>query len=197
MVKAGLTGNYGSGKTLVLNIFERLGAYTISSDEIVRELLKDPGVLKEVEKIAGSQVFEEVGGRPILDKKKLAEIIFSDPEKRKKLENMLHPLVMKRIRKDLKGLKRKIAVIEVPLLFEGGYQADFDKTITVYLNQETALKRLKEKGISREDALLRLRSQMPISEKARRADFVIKNEGTPEETERQVEKIYRELLESK
>lgn len=196
MVKAGLTGNYGSGKSLVLKLFDRLGAFTLSSDDIVKELLGNPGVLKEIENIAGPDVFEK-GGLCVLNKEKLARIIFLDAGARRKLEGLLHPLVMERIRKELETSKAPLAVIEVPLLFEGGYQDFFDKTIAVFVNEETALTRLEKKGIGRGDALMRLKSQMPGPEKAKRADYVINNEGTPEETGRAVEKIYRELLESK
>jgi dephospho-CoA kinase len=193
VVKAALTGNYGGGKSFVLKTFRELGAFTLSADDLVEELLKNCSVLEEIRKVAGNGHFDckkDLG----LVKEKLAELIFGDPEIRRKIEDILHPLVLNEIDTALRDVKADMAVIEVPLLFERGYEGRFDKTIAVYTRDEIAIGRLRKAGIPLPDAVRRLRSQMPISEKAKRADYVINNEGAPEETKKQVKKIFRQMM---
>ncbi|HTR45359.1 MAG TPA: dephospho-CoA kinase, partial [Thermodesulfovibrionales bacterium] len=98
---------------------------------------------------------------------------------------------------DLKrrGGSERIVVIEIPLLFERGYTGKIRKTVTVVTDEETALKRLEEAGISRESGMSRLKAQMPIGEKAAKSDFTIENSGTLEETRTQVVALYKRLLE--
>lgn len=193
MVKAALTGNYGGGKTFILKLFREMGAFTLSADGLVEELLKNCSVQEEIRKVAGNGHFDCKKDLPVV-KERLAELIFSDPEIRRKVEDILHPLVLKEIEAALRKVKADMAVIEVPLLFEKGYEARFDKTIAVYASDETAIKRLGKAGIPPSDAIRRLAAQMPISEKVKRADYVINNESSPEETKKQVKKIYREML---
>jgi len=193
VVKAALTGNYGGGKTFILKLFREMGAFTLSADGLVEELLKNCSVQEEIRKVAGNGHFDCKKDLPVV-KERLAELIFSDPEIRRKVEDILHPLVLKEIEAALRKVKADMAVIEVPLLFEKGYEARFDKTIAVYASDETAIKRLGKAGIPPSDAIRRLAAQMPISEKVKRADYVINNESSPEETKKQVKKIYREML---
>lgn len=193
MIVAGLTGNYGMGKSYVLFAFKKLGAFTLDSDAIVADLLVEKKVVRTVKKMLGGDVTAPGGG---IDKKAVAEKIFNDPELRKSLQAFIHPLVLKTVKDRIRsaGDRKKIAVVEVPLLYEGGYQGMFEKVITVYTNQKTALSRLQAKGVRREEALARLRAQLPISEKRKKADFEINNNGTPEQTKRQVEDVYFSLL---
>ncbi len=196
MLIAGLTGNYGMGKSTVLGIFRELGAATIGADEIVDTLLKNPSVIEKIRGILGDSVFSGDGS---LDRSKVASLIFRDEKKRNAVEGVLHPLVFEEIEDILRRMDRvdtedKIVIIEIPLLFEKGYDERFHKKITVYTNRETSLKRLEKKGISRDDARIRLGAQMPIEEKMRMADFTIDNSGTLKETRAQVKKIYDLLL---
>lgn len=193
MVRAALTGNYGGGKSFVLKVFRELGAFTLSADDLVEELLMNCSVLKDIKKVAGNGHFDckkDIG----LVKEKIAELIFSDSEIRRKIEDILHPLVLREIDTALRDVKAEMAVVEVPLLFERGYQNRFDKTIAVYASDETAIKRLGKAGISPSDAIRRLAAQLPISEKVKKADYVINNEGAPEETKKQVKKIFRQIM---
>ena len=193
MLLVGLTGNFGMGKSAVLSVFQKLGALTLDTDKIVASLLAEKDVLGKIRDILGDAVFHKDGS---LNKRKVAEIIFRDEALRHSIEDILHPLVFVKI--DLFLEKNvslcKVAVIEVPLLFEKGYQERFDRTITVYCKEEEALARLGKEGINREDALLRLRSQLPVVEKIRRSHFAIDNNGSIAETERQAEKIYSWLV---
>ena len=192
MLVVGLTGNYGMGKSRILALFAKLGAYTFSSDTIVATLLTEKDVLEKIRRVIGHEVFYKNGS---LNKKKVARLIFRDETLRRSLEDILHPLVFERIKDFLKAVdKSSVVVVEVPLLFERGYRKKFDKTITVFTDEETALKRLEKAGVKRTDALLRLQSQLPIREKMKRSDFIIDNSGSIRETTSRAEAIYKTLL---
>ena len=186
----GLTGNYGTGKTTALRMFKELGAFAMDADAIVAGLLEEIPVLEKLREILGAGVFDKDGR---LIKEKVSDIIFSDSALRRRIEDVLHPLVFEVMGEALKGTEADIVVMEVPLLFEGQYEERFHKTIAVYADEPTALQRLEKAGTDRQDVLLRLQSQMPPKEKAERADFTIDNSGTVEDTKRQVEEIYEEL----
>ena len=189
MVKVALTGNYGSGKSTVLGIFRRFGAFCINADSIVAELLEDKDVLERIRKTAGSEVFDGSG----LSKKKLANIIFTDKAVREAVEGIIHPVVIARIDGELSRSDAAVGIIEVPLLYEKSYEGAFDKVIAVYTDERTALSRLENSGVSRESAKQRLAAQMPIGQKMKRADYVIDNQGNLEETRKQAWRIYKEL----
>ena len=130
-----------------------------------------------------------------LNKKKVARLIFRDETLRRSLEDILHPLVFERIKDILTAVdKSSVVIVEVPLLFERGYRKRFDKTITVFTDEETALKRLEKAGVKRKDALLRLQSQLPIREKMKRSDFIIDNSGSTRKTTSQTEAIFKSLI---
>lgn len=193
MLAVGLTGNYGMGKSTVLPIFRELGAVTLEADEIVRELLTEKHVLAKIRELMGRDVFYRNGR---LNRKKVAKTVFQDDSMRRSLEDILHPLVFDIIETFLGRMsgRRRIAVIEVPLLFERGYQGKFDRTVTVYSRVEQALSRLAKAGVTRQEALQRLRAQLPVEEKIRLSDFAIDNSGTLQETARQAEKIFHRLV---
>ncbi len=191
MIIIGLTGNYGMGKSTVARMFGDLGAVVIDTDDIVRELLKDSAVIYEIKKAFGEDIIQKTG----INKKLLAEIVFEYPHLRISLENILHPRVFKKIDEEIAKITdtSAIVIIEAPLIFERGYQNRFDKIITVYALEEIAIKRLKEKGISEDDARKRLKSQFPIEMKISKSDFAIDNSRDLENTRRQVEEIYSRL----
>jgi dephospho-CoA kinase len=192
MLLVGLTGNYGMGKSAVLTMFKKLGATTVDTDRIVELLLTEKDVLEKIRGLLGDNVFYKNSS---LNKKKVADLIFKNDVLRYSLEDILHPLVFERIKIFLDKINGdKIIIIEVPLLHERGYKDRFDKTITVYTNEEVALNRLEKDGTTREEALLRLKSQLPITKKVKQSDFVIDNNGTIEEAMAQVEIIYNKLL---
>lgn len=193
MFVAGLTGNYGMGKSFVLSVFKELGAIVIDSDYIINLLLQDKNVILNIKKILGNRVEKEDG---TLDKSEVAKIIFNNSELRHKLEVLLHPMVFDKIETSLQKIKRKgqLIIVEVPLLFEGGYQSRFNRTITVFTTQKTALERLMKAGVSRSNAMKRLKVQLPIQVKKKKADYLIDNNGPKQKTRRQVESIYRKLL---
>jgi dephospho-CoA kinase len=193
MLAAALTGNFGMGKSFVLSVFRDLGAATLESDRLVNTILAERDVIARVKDLLGGDVCGPDGS---LDKKRVAEKIFSDPKLRSCLEAIIHPIVLERVDEFILSVRERfpVAVIEVPLLFEGGYSDRFQKVITVFAPEETALQRLMESGITRDNAMARLRNQLPIETKKKRADFTIDNGGSREETRKQVEVLYRTLL---
>ncbi len=194
MLLVGLTGNFGMGKSYVLSVFKDLGAKVLKSDSIVGELLKDEKVKRKVLEIFGNEVLDS---KDELDKPGIADKIFNDSRLRKKLEALLHPLVLREICDQVGRIKNqdRIVIVEVPLLFEGNYQRQFDKTITVYTTKKTAIERLIKSGFSCSQAVLRLKAQLPIAEKKKRSDYTINNNGSREKTRERTEKIFRLLVE--
>lgn len=191
MTLIGLTGNYGMGKSTVARMFKELGAFVIDTDDIVCELLKDPVIIYEIKKAFGEDIAE--GGE--INKRVLAEIVFEHPHLRISLENILHPGVFKKIDEEIAKITytSAIVIIEAPVIFERSYQNRFDKIITVYTSEEIAINRLKEKGISEDDARKRLKSQFQIEMKVKKSDFAIDNSKDIENTRRQVKEIYSKL----
>ncbi len=193
MLLVGLTGNYGMGKTSVLRMFGNLGARTLDADRIVEELLSEKAVISKLISVLGSRV---ECGRDAVDRVEVARIIFQDSQLRHAVEDILHPLVFEKI-DELLGRPWKgdpVCIVEVPVLFERGYEKKFHRTIAVYTEKKTALARLGEKGVRTEHALLRYNAQIPVAEKIRMADFTIDNDGSLEVTREQVVRIYQRLV---
>lgn len=179
----------------MLSIFREMGALCIDADRIVAGLLEDLEVLRKIKETAGDSVFE--GEK--LSKKKLAGLIFTSPEMRGMVEGIIHPLAIKEINKILSENSGAfpIAVVEIPLLYEKGYEGMFDKVITVFVDEKTALARLMAQGIPPASVRQRLSVQMPLLQKVARADYVINNQGGIEETKWQSERIFEELSQLK
>jgi len=193
MLLVALTGNYGMGKSTVLSLFRKLGVPTLDTDRIVESLFRSKKILGKIKQLLGEKVFNESGS---LNKKKVADIIFKSASLRRSLEDILHPFVFDKIKDfiDKMNINDKILIIAVPLVYERGYEDRFDRIIVVHTREEIAVSRLGKKGIPKKDVLLRLKAQLPIEEKGEKADFLIDNSGTIEETRIQVKVIYKNLL---
>lgn len=193
----GLTGNFGMGKSTALRLFSQLGAFTFSADEFVHTILENPGIIRKITKILGRDILTISAGNISINKRRVADIIFNDPHKRKAVEKIIHPEVMKLIKLTASDIQKRepsaIIIFEVPLLLEAGYAQHFNKTIVVFCRRDTAIARLARKGFSRSDVLKRMRSQMPIAEKKKYADFLIDNNNGAKNTALQVRKIFQEL----
>ena len=194
MIIVGLTGSVGTGKSTVTNFFRELGAYIIDWDELAREVTRPHlRAWKEIVEYFGKDFLNE---DLTVNRQKLAEMVFSDKEKVAKLNQIVHPEVFKkdeRITNEFKNLDPDALVIkDIPLLFELKLTQPvfMDKVVVVSASEQTQLRRLEEKGMSRGDAQSRIKSQLPLEEKIRSADFVIDNDGPLEETKKQVEEIY-------
>ena len=196
MLLVGLTGGIATGKSLVSEILRGLGAYIIDADKIAREVV-------EPQKPAWLEIVEFFGKDIInkdrtINRKRLGEIVFNDPLKKRKLEEIVHPRVIEEENRMLKEyLKIKpdgIVIIDAALLIEAGSHKRVDKLIVVYADKETQTKRLMERdGLSRTDAEKRIASQMPLDEKVKMADFVIDNSKGIEGTQRQTIDIFNKL----
>jgi dephospho-CoA kinase len=191
MIIVGLTGSVGSGKSTVAQIFRELGAYIVDWDELARDVTRPQSrAWKEIVEYFGKDVLNE---DLTINRQKLADIVFRDKEKMARLNQIVHPRVFEeddRITNEIKNLDPDALIVkDVPLLFEARRPA-LDKVVVVSASEETQLRRLEEKGISREDAKKRIESQFPLEGKIKSADFVINNDGSLEETKKQVEKIY-------
>ena len=185
MLILGITGTFGSGKSFVSRIFKGLGVVTIDADAIVHTLLKskDSSLTLRIKENFGTT-----------NRKKLAKIVFSNQKKRKQLEQIIHPKVINEIKKRVSGLESPLVAIELPLLFEAGVSGLVDRVLVVSAKESPILERMLFTGKFREDEVLkRIRSQIPLWEKERKADFVIDNNGTKEETKKQVKRIYQEI----
>lgn len=198
MPSIGLTGGFGTGKSTVLWLFAKLGAYTVDSDEIVHNILKNPVTVKKIASILGESVLKKRGKAISLDKKRVADIIFNDAEKRISIEKIIHPKVIREIKPLMKEKLSKnpsaTIIVEIPLLFEAGYDKDFDKVVVVFCKRDVAIKRLLKKGFSKEDTLKRMRAQMPVARKKALADFVIDNNNGMKKTEAQVKRLLNETV---
>jgi dephospho-CoA kinase len=197
MSTIGLTGNFGMGKTTVLRLFRKSGAFTYDVDEFVHNILKKPAIMKKAVDILGEDVVTKKQVNISIDKKRAADIIFHMPKKRKAIEKIIHPEVMKAVKlAESETLKRKpsaIIIFEVPLLFEAGYESNFDKIVVVHCRRNTALTRLVKKGFSKDEALRRIRTQLSITAKKKMADFVIDNNEDIRKTELRVKRIFEKI----
>jgi dephospho-CoA kinase len=192
MIIVGLTGSVGSGKSTVSNFFKDLGAYIIDWDELARRVTRphSPG-WKETVGCFGTGI---LNNDLTINRQKLANIVFSDKEELAKLNEIIHPKVFEEdesITDEIRSHDSDALIIkDIPLLFEVTRPVLLDKVIVVSASEQTQLRRLKAKGMSERDARGRIRSQLSLEEKIKSADFVINNDGAPEETRSQVEEIY-------
>jgi dephospho-CoA kinase len=196
MLLAGLTGGIASGKSLVARVFKDLGACVLDADKIVHGLLEP-----------GQEAWEEIVvyfGTGILlldksiDRRKLGTIVFNDGEKRAWLNALLHPRVFDVFTMQVKHLLEHqpnvIIIFDAALLIETRFHKKMSKTIVVYAEVEQQIERLIARDcFTREQALTRIRSQMPLSEKRGMADYVIDNTGSRENTERQARDVFLKL----
>lgn len=195
MIIVGLTGGVGTGKSTVARLFRELGAYVIDWDELAREVVRPHSkAWTEIVDCFGQDILDSDS---TINRRRLAEIVFSDPEKLGRLNSIVHPEVFKedqRITAEIRSLDSDAVVIkDIPLLHEAASHMGFDKVIVVCASLGTRLQRLEERGMSPDDARRRIKSQLPLEEKARSADFVIDNDGLLDDTRRQVEAIYSSL----
>jgi len=194
----GITGSIGSGKSEVAKVFAENGAHVIDADFEVKKLLRrgEEG-FKAVVEAFGKDILDREGN---IDKKRLASIVFSDAKKVRRINDIIHPLVHKRIMGQIQDIKKRnkttVVVIDAPLLIETGFHRVVDYLILVSPGDtEDAIKRAARRiGITVKEARRRLAYQIPISEKEKVADAIIINDGTLEALRKQASGIYRRML---
>jgi len=193
----GLTGGVGSGKSTVSGFLRELGARVIDADEAARAVV-EPGTagFAAVAAAFGPEVVRD--GR--LDRQRLADLVFHDKQALERLNAIVHPLVREWIATRLAEAASEgvgVAVQDVPLLFENGYEPIFGSTILVYVPEALQLERLRGRGMPEADARARIANQLPIEDKRSRATYVIDNSGSREQTRAQTEKVWTEITASR
>ena len=186
----GLTGGMGAGKSEALNAFGELGAATLSTDAVVHELLGTDEIRDALVDRFGADIAPE----GVVDRALVGQRVFSDPAERQWLEEQLWPKVGQRVvdwREESARSGPVVAVVEVPLLFESGMEAAFDHTVAVVADEITREQRAARRGhagvSSRHDR------QLPQDEKAQRADFVVRNDGTREELKHALSRVLAKI----
>lgn len=196
MLFVGLTGGIASGKSMVSGILKSLGAYIIDADVIARELVK-PGMpaWNDVVERLGRGILLENGS---IDRKLLGGIVFRDPSKREILNSILHPRIFEEAMRQREEIEKAdpeaVIVFDAALLIEAKAHKLVDVVILVYADEDLQIKRLMERdGLTREEALERIRAQMPAERKKRYARYIIDTAKAPEEVKTQTVDIFKEL----
>ena len=188
----GLTGGFGVGKSSVAQRFKNMGAEVIDADEIAHDAMKkgspvfDPII----------ELFEEAlhpGGKK-MDREALGEIVFTDPKKRKELEAVIHPYVYQKIKDWIEASEQRVILVEVPLLFEAGFEKLCDKVLVVTCNATVKMKRLVSSRRTEQEVRARERAQMPEALKMQKADFLIDNSKSIYQTQREIERFWYKFL---
>ncbi len=195
LIIVGLTGGIATGKSTVSKFFIDEGIPVIDTDLIARNLLsKGTKTYYEVIQFFSNEILLT---NKEINRKKLGRVIFTNPKKRKKLNEIVHPKVRDEVNEQIKKYEEKghpIIVIDVPLLFETKYQEVVDKTIVVYAKEIKQLERLASRdNISVEYAKMKIDAQMPLSEKVERADYVIDNSFSILQTKRDFLRVLKEI----
>lgn len=187
----GLTGGIAAGKSEALAAFDRLGAATLSSDAVVHQLLESEQLKRRLAERWGPEVVPPEG----VDRARIGGIVFADPEELAWLEAQIHPLVGARTAEWLRSLpaETEFAVVEVPLLFEGGREEVFDTTVAVVAGEELRRERAAARGHALVDE--REARQLSQEEKAARAEHVVANDGSVQDLERDLSALLAKLRE--
>ncbi len=195
MLKIALTGGPGSGKSTVARMFRDLGAQVIDADEVAHAVVaKGTPAWEELRREFGPDYFQEDGS---LDRAKLSHLVFQDAGARQKLNVIVHPRVTREIARRLEELAArgvKLVLVEVPLLYEAGLEKNYEKVIVVDAGAEEQMERLTARdGRPAQEAAGIIQAQLPLSAKKARADLVVDNRNSLENTRAQVKKLWQQL----
>lgn len=193
----GLTGGIGSGKSTVTDYLISQGFHVLDADRIAREIvLPGSDMLIELSSVFGKDILLEDGS---LNRKKLGDIVFSDAEKKKTLDRLMHTRILELIHERIlqfreKQAHAKVIFIDAPLLFETGLDKSTDEIWVIDIDDETRIRRIMARdGLQREEILKRIESQMTREEKNSRADVILDNTGKPEALYRQIDQLLKKL----
>ena len=195
MLKIAITGGAGTGKSTVARMFKGLGAEVLDADQIAREAVAvGAPAWVELRRLYGADYFN---GNGELNRSRLARLVFADPEERRRLDGLIHPRVEAELKARVAELGRRgkaLVLVEVPLLFETGREAAFDRVIVVAAPEALQIRRLRGRDRRGADEIRGiLQAQWPLADKVARADYVVDNGGRRRLTERQVKNIWAEL----
>ena len=196
MYRIGLTGSIATGKSTVTNMLKELGAFVIDCDKTARDVVA-PGTrgLAKIEEVFGKGAVAADGS---MDRVYIGDLVFRNPGMKKRLENILFPLIFEALDEELLRLEREgampVVFLDMPLLYEVKYDSCVDEVWLVYVPFEVQLSRLmKRNGYTKEEALLRIHSQISVDKKKSLAQQVIDNSGTLEDTKEQVRSLWERL----
>ena len=196
MYRIGLTGSIATGKSTVTNMLKELGAFVIDCDKTARDVVA-PGTrgLAKIEEVFGKDAVAADGS---MDRVYIGDLVFRNPGMKKRLENILFPLIFEALNEELLRLEREgatpVVFLDMPLLYEVKYDSYVDEVWLVYVPFEVQLSRLmKRNGYTKEEALLRIHSQISVDKKKSLAQQVIDNSGTLEDTKEQVRSLWETL----
>ena len=191
-IKVGLTGGIGTGKTTVAGMLEELGAEVTDADRLAHSLLrKGSKQYREVVKAFGKEILDR-GGR--ISRKRLAERVFGRPRLLARLNRIIHPGVLEKLKARLEGGSKPVRVAAVPLLYEVGLEDWFDYVVVVAADKKNVRRRLSaERGMKRDEIEKRRRAQWSLSRKRAKADLIIDNNGSLAATRRQVAGLWKNL----
>jgi dephospho-CoA kinase len=190
----GLTGQIGSGKSTAADTLAGLGATVIDADRIGREVVDNsPRLLRQLVTAFGAEILNRRGQ---LRRRKLAEFAFVDAESRDRLNHLVHPHLLKELRRQVKtaAKNKRVVVIDAALLLYWGMDKEVDLVLVIHAGRDIRLARLRARGISPEDAQAREKAQLPYSEFRSRADRLILNNGSPKDLKRKVTVFFRSLV---
>ncbi len=192
----GITGGFSSGKSTVAGFLAERGAAVLDADTMAHQAAEPMGdCYRAIIKLFGDSILGE--GRRI-DRQLLGKIVFADFKKLRRLNQIIHPYVKRKFKEAavriLRENPRSLIVFDVPLLVESGMMGDVDWMVVITTTVKKQIERAMERfGLAEREALRRIQAQLPLREKARRADFVISTSGTLDETKEQVEKLCQKL----
>ena len=199
MLRVGLTGSIGVGKSFVTSVFEELGAHVLDADQTAREVVQ-PGTpgLQAVTEAFGKEVLNPDG---TLNRKQLAAVVFGDETQRQRLNHILHPFIIARQDEILNeweaGDPHGVGIVDAALMIESGGYRRFDKLIVVHCRPEVQLERLMLRDkLTRDEAQRRIASQMPQEEKQKFGDYLIDTSDGFELTREQVKRVYANLIDT-
>jgi dephospho-CoA kinase len=192
----GLTGSIGSGKSEAATILSRLGAAIVDADVISRQITSSPGPTMDAIRATFGDEFVSADGS--LNRPAMAKLVFSNAEARRELESILHPRIRKQFVAEIEQKQGQCPLIVgvIPLLYESKYPYQLDKVMVISAPAELSLQRImKRDGSDREFALKKLNSQLPIEQKEKLADIVVKNDGSKDDLAKKLKKIFQKLIE--
>jgi dephospho-CoA kinase len=190
----GVTGGIATGKSTIAGMLGQLGAKTIDVDRVAHRFLKrKTPSWQEIRDEFGDEILNK---NSVINRKRLGKIIFTNKDKQKKLEEIIHPLVIEAVKKRISraiNQKQGVLVIDAPLLIESGLASLMDKLIVVNAPGYIQRKRLVKRGLTQEEAERRINSQLPLAMKVKLADYIVENNGNLTWARRQVRRIWNEI----
>lgn len=192
MPRIAITGGIACGKSLAGECFRAAGFEVLEADEVGHGLLKEPAAVEKVAALFGSDV---LGPGGVVDRGRLARVVFGSPARLAELNAITHPEILRRCERWVGGVSAsgRAAAVIVPLLFEVGHGSGWDAVVTVSSSPPVQRARLAARGLKGQEIEARIAAQMPLAEKERLADYVVRNDGTEELLRRQVEMVVSEI----